>query len=383
MKFRFHALGVPHTITNQDYLACAFTQKVYKFCKMMTNLGHTVIHYGHEDSVLQCTEHVPVMTKQDFEKAGYVHFDPKQNFFNYYDVGDPAYLAFYNNSIREIKKRKQKNDFILPFWGHPMKPICDAHSDLICVEPGIGYGYGHWADWKVFESYAIYHAYCGLENIRRCNQKWYDVVIPNYFDVDDFIYNNKKEDYFLFLGRVYNGKGVDTAIDVTRKIGAKLIIAGQNSIKKTMGYTEVPEHVTEIGFADRETRKKLMANAKAAILPSMYIEPFCGVQVECMFSGTPTITTDWGAFVENNLHGITGFRCHTFDEFVWAAKNIDQINPENCRNWAVSNFSLERVGKMYEEYFKNIINVYAGNGWHQEEPDRQELHFNNKYYPFM
>ncbi len=40
---------------------CAFVQKVYKFCEEMTKRGHTVYHYGHEDSSVNCTEHINVI----------------------------------------------------------------------------------------------------------------------------------------------------------------------------------------------------------------------------------------------------------------------------------------------------------------------------------
>ena len=117
---------------------------------------------------------------------------------------------------------------ILAFWGSGVKPICDAHEkDMIVVEPGIGYAEGHWAKWKVFESYAIYHAYCGLNKIAYANPNWYEVVIPNYFDFDDYEYSDKKDDYFLYLGRVYEGKGVHIAIQAAQIAGVKLVIAGQ------------------------------------------------------------------------------------------------------------------------------------------------------------
>ncbi len=355
---RFHALSLPHTVTSKEFNACAYTQKVVKFGKMMVERGHEVIHYGHEDSDLICTENVPVLTNDDFQKS-YGSHDWRKTFFKF-NMQDHAYQTFFKNAIEEVGKRKLKNDFILPFWGSGVRPICDAHPDMICVEPGIGYAGGHWARWKVWESYAIYHAYYGLQAVGNCRQDWYDVVIPNYFDVDDFEFNPHKDDYFLYLGRVYSGKGVDVAIQATERAGVKLVIAGQ----KEEGY-KLPDHVEYVGYADVEKRKKLMANAKASFVPSQYIEPFGGVQVENLLCGTPTITTDWGSFTENNLHGITGFRCRTMGDFVDAINNIDDIKPMDCRKWGM-NFSLEKVAPMYEKYFNDVLDVYEGKGWYAE-----------------
>ena len=360
-KFTFHCLGLPHTVTNPEYVACAYTQKVLKFCKMMHRRGHTVYHYGHEDSEVECTEHVTVTTNEDLEIA-YGSYDWRKGFFKF-DTSDHAYRTFYDNAILEVAVRKKENDFILPFWGTGVKPICDANDDLIVVEPGIGYAGGHWAKYKVFESYAIYHAYCGLERVGSCNQSWYDVVIPNYFDVDEFEFSEDKEDYILFMGRIYTGKGIHIAEEVTKEAGIKLKVAGQNNDNR-----KFPPHVEFVGYADKDKRKELMSKAKGFIIPSMYVEPFGGVQIEALLSGTPTITTDWGAFTENNIEGVTGFRCRTYSDFVNAIHKLDTIDPHICRKKG-EEFSLENVAPKYEKFFQDVMNVHVGKGWYQmEEP---------------
>jgi glycosyltransferase involved in cell wall biosynthesis len=246
------------------------------------------------------------------------------------------------------------------------------------------YAGGHFAPYKVFESYAILHAYLGLEHVARTsNSMWYDVVIPNYFDLDDFEFSADKDDYFLFLGRVYSGKGIHIAVQIVEEIGGRLVVAGPGEVEQYMARTGRPvsDYVTHVGLADTETRKRLMSRAKAMLLPSTFLEPFCGVQVEAMLSGTPIVTNDYGAFAEINLHGVTGFRCRTFEQFVWAARNIGRISPQSCRDWAAANYSIERVGEMYEDFFATVMNVFTGKGWYELNDGRQNLDWLRRYYP--
>lgn len=371
---RFHCLSVPHTITSKEYNACAYTQKVLNFGKMMTKLGHEVIHYGNEDSKLLCSEHVTVTTKKDFE-ISYGNHDWKKNLFKF-SMNDHAYKVFQQNAIKEIEKRKQKFDFILAFFGVAHQFICNNFDKrwYIPVEPGIGYT-ATFAPCKVFESYALYHALTGKPEDNSLGMNWYDAVIPNYFDPEDFLFKKQKGNYFLYIGRLVKSKGIDIAVAITQEIGAKLIVAGQRSDE--FDPKDFPSHVEYVGYADVETRKELMSNAIAGFVPSRYAEPFGGVQIEFLLSGTPTITTDWGAFTENNIHGLTGYRCRNFEQFLWAAKNIENIDPYNCRHWA-ENFTLDKIGLMYQEYFDMVFNFYKYQSWYKSDTKRADLNWLRK-----
>lgn len=294
---RFHALGLQHTITSKEYCACAYTQKVLNFCDMMKARGHTVIHYGHEDSNVNCSEHVSVVSRELFKKV--YAYDYRSNLFRW-DQGDDVYKAFNKNAIHEISKRKRDGDFLLAFWGAGHREICDAHQDMIVVEPGIGYASGHFAPYKVWESYSIYHAYLGLGKVSNCfcdEKEWEnDTIIPNYLDPKDFEYSREKDDYFLFIGRIGFAKGLDSAIEMTRRLGKKLIVAGQNSEEglKSISAWPLPSHVEMVGHVDVETRKRLLSKAKAVVCFSKFIDPFCGVHAEALMSGTPVISSDRG-----------------------------------------------------------------------------------------
>lgn len=363
---RFHVPGLAHTATSKDYSSCAFTQKVLNFCKMMTERGHIVFHYGNELSRVTCSEHVTVTQKHDI---GPPEMSGK------FDINGTAYIKFNAITIAEVMRRKQPKDFFVSFW--PVhKVIADQHQDLLIVEAGIGYPSGYYAPFKVFESYAMLHAYRGIDGVAIANGNgwWYDVVIPNYFDSEDFIYREQKDDYLLFLGNRLGaggeGKGIGIAIQIAERSKRRLIIAGPGEIT-----CELPENVHSVGFLNVSKRASWMSRARAVLAPSLFLEPFCGVSIESMFCGTPVISTDWGAFTENNIHGITGYRCRTMEQFVWAVNNTEKINPADCRAWAMSNFTLDRVAVMYEEYFKSIWNIAFGAGWYALNDQRADLNW--------
>ena len=96
------------------------------------------------------------------------------------------------------------------------------------------------------------------------------------------------------------------------------------------------------------------------------------------------ITSNHGAFPELVVHGVTGYRCQTLDHYVWAAKNIDTIKSMDCYEYAMANFSMNRVRLMYEEYFDMLLDVKEnvnGEGWHRIHSERQQLDWLQKYHP--
>ncbi|MEA5012139.1 MAG: glycosyltransferase [Angelakisella sp.] len=375
-KLRFHILGPAHIETNRKNSACPFTQKTIRLAEMIKQYGHVVYFYGVEGSEVVCDEFIEVST-QDILKETYGNSDRTISFFSY-DANDRAYQNFTQNAITAINERKKDKDILLCPMGVYQKAIADA-VNLIAIEPGIGYP-GVFANYRIFESYAWMHYTYGLLKFE--DGPWYDAVIPNYYDPNDFPFISEKQDYLIYFGRIVSRKGVQIASDVAKATGNKLYIVGQGSLDNpSEGLSLSKEkHIVYHPAVGPEERAKLLGNAKAVLMPTCYFEPFGSVNMEAQFCGTPVITTDWGAFPETVLHGVTGYRCRTFEEFCWAVNHISNIKPINCRKWAEENYSMERAAKMYEEYFQRIHRLYQ-NGWYETNDDRNEFKWLERYYP--
>jgi len=148
-------------------------------------------------------------------------------------------------------------------------------------------------------------------------------------------------------------KGYQIAANVCKQLGKRLIVAGEGT---------PPEYGEYVGVVDTKRRGELMSKAQAVFVPTLYLEPFGGVAIEAMLCGTPVIATDWGAFTETVKHGVTGYRFRTIGEAVWAANNVKALKPKTISNYAKANYSLERVGELYQAYFEQLLTLWS-DGW--------------------
>ena len=350
---RFHVVGLPHTQVTKQFSGCAYTEKVRRFCLMMTSLGHEVILYAGEEVEAPVTELVTCIFEDQREAACQGQHYTQASF----DTATPHWQIFNANAIRELGKRLEKEDFICLIGGSAHKPIADTYPEHISVEFGVGYG-GVFSKFRVFESYAWMHSiYAGWKNPTTADGQFFDTVIPGYLEPEMFPLGNGDGDYYLFIGRLIERKGYAIAQEVCKALGKELILAGPG---EASGYGKF------IGSVGPEKRAELMGGAIATFAPTLYIEPFGNVVIEAQACGTPTITTDWGAFTETNINGVTGYRCRTLQEFIDAAENVKSLDRQAIRDRAVSLYSVDVIAKRYEDYFTSLLTLWD-QGWYQRK----------------
>ena len=348
---RFHVVSLPHTNTTLDFTACAFTEKCRKFAIMMKSLGHTVYVYSGEFNEAPCDEHIPCLTDAErLEAIGDAHYTMAS-----FDYNLPHWRKFNGNVIKGIRERAEQKDFICVIGGLAHKEIADAFPNMMTVEFGIGYG-GVFAPYKVFESYAWMHTVYGSSNPNpnALDGKFFDAVIPAYIDMNQFPFQETPDDYYLFMGRLTERKGYQIAVDVCKHMNKRLILAGQGT---------PPAYGEYVGVVGAEKRAELFGGAIASFAPTIYIECFGTVVIESQACGTPALTTDWGAFTETVVNGVSGYRCRTLKEFCEAAENAKYLDRAKVREHSFNRYSLEVIALEYDKHFKRLSTLWE-DGWY-------------------
>lgn len=370
-----HVLSLPHTELTDKDLSCAYTQKVRRFCGMMLDQGCKVVLYGPDASDARCSEHVVVATVDDRIRWGFGTdgYDTALQPF-LWDSGQPYWHETNTRTIDALRERVEPRDFLCLVTS-TQDPVVQAvagpkYNNPISVEWAVGYE-GIRSPFCAFESHAWRHHVYGLQGWR--NGRPFDATIPNFFDPGDFhLQRGKPGDYLLFIGRFIRRKGVEIAVEIARRSGRKLVVAGPGVTRHSEGMVESTHPGEEmhfegdidyVGQVGVKERAELMAGAYAVVVPTLYVEPFGGVAVESMLCGTPVIASDWGAFTET-VTDETGFRFSTIREGVACVDQIVSLDRKHIRAVAIERFSVQSVGAMFTRWFDRLDTLW-GDGYYQ------------------
>lgn len=172
---------------------------------------------------------------------------------------------------------------------------------------------------------------------------------------------NPTKDFLLFIGRICKAKGTREAIEIARRVGKKLIIAGKVDPADERYYnTEVKdlidgEQIKFIGEVNFEQKLKLYQDALAVIYPIAFEEPFGLVMAEAMATGTPVLALDRGSVREVLSDKETAVIGNSVEELIQRFSELESIDRSACVNRAKKLFGKEQMAKEYEAIYSNLI----------------------------
>ena len=211
----------------------------------------------------------------------------------------------------------------------------------------------------VYRKYNHCSSYVAISNSNRHRALDYAATIHHGIDMDAFAARAEPRHYLLFFGRIHPDKGTARAIEVARRAGLPLTIAG---IVQDRAYFEqyVKPHVDGhrvrfIGAIGPDERAAVLGGARALLHLIEFDEPFGFSVVEAMASGTPVIAHERGSMTELVEPGKNGFLVRSIDDAVEAVRLARGLNPTHVRATVEHEFSVERMVSKYIAVYRRVV----------------------------
>jgi len=206
----------------------------------------------------------------------------------------------------------------------------------------------------------------------------YIATVYNGIDINLFPYNDKKEDYLIFIGRAAFEKGVAEAIEIAKRLEKKLYLIVKVDTPQEEDYFNkyIKPHIDNkrvifLGELDHKEKVEYLSRASAFIFPMQWREPFGLVMIEAMACGTPVFVTDRGSAKEIIIDKKTGVLIKArkkpkfmdeelIEAFVKAYKKyIDKLDPLACRKQVEENFTYQKMAEGYIEAYKKVVQNWS------------------------
>lgn len=189
-------------------------------------------------------------------------------------------------------------------------------------------------------------------------------AIPHGLETSLYQLREKKQGYLSFIGRLAPVKGVHLAIEVAKRTGIPLKIAGEvQPVNQSYYEDQIKPHVDGklieyIGEANLADKNELLGNSMAMLFPIQWNEPFGFVMLEAMACGTPVLALPGGSVREVVCDGVSGYVCSDLDEMVARVETLS-LAPRSVRQYVDRYFSSERMVAGYADLYRQIM---AGEG---------------------
>ncbi len=217
----------------------------------------------------------------------------------------------------------------------------------------------------VFKRYADDNHFISISDADRHPDLNYLETIYHGIDPSKFHFQNKKEDYLLYFGRIHPDKGTHAAIEIARLAGYPLKMAGliqdDSYFRSKIAPLIDNVHVTYLGNVSATQGDVLLGQASALLHPIFFEEPFGLSVVEAMMCGTPVIAFKRGSMSELLIDGITGFLVNDIPEAVNAIDSLRTIKPKNCRKHAMKHFSNNVMIRNYLKAYETVLEIATEN----------------------
>jgi len=221
--------------------------------------------------------------------------------------------------------------------------------------------------YPVYQKYNDSAFYVSISKADRLGSLDYVANVYHGIDISQFTFQQRPGDYLLFFGRIHIDKGAGEAIEIAKKSGMKLIMAGiiQDSqyYEKNIRPFIDGRSVIYVGSAGSEKRDSLLGNAYALLHPINFDEPFGLSVVESMACGTPVIAFNRGSMPELINHGHNGFLVQTVDEAVAAVHDIPMIERSACRIVVEERFTADRMAEDYIDVYRRVLKMTRLEGY--------------------
>ncbi len=187
----------------------------------------------------------------------------------------------------------------------------------------------------------------------------YLATVYNGIDLSNLTFREEPGDKLVHYGRIHNDKGTHLAIEVAKKCGMDLIIAGiiqdqtyfDNLLKPHLNNSSIQY----IGPVNPVQRDALLKESYAVIHLNLIPERFGLVMAESNAAGVPVIAMDLGSCREVIADKQTGFLVNDVDEAVEAVGRIGQIDRKKCRQRVEENFTIDKMVEGYEKVYEEIF----------------------------